>query len=67
MGASGNAGAGHASGDRLTVGSLPALPNMSSLGAGTSAPGPGFADTTQLSRVMDAIGHHHEAADDEED
>ena len=66
MGAASTAGGGHAASERLTVGSLPALPNMSSISAGTAA-GPGFVDTTQLSRVMDAIGHHRDTTSDDED
>ena len=66
MGTAGVALGGHATGERLTIGSLPSLPNGSSIGAGTAA-GPGFVDTTQLSRVMDAIGHHRDTAEEDED
>ena len=66
MGTASTEGGGHGTSDRLTIGALPALPNMSSVSAG-SAVGPGFADTTQLSRVMDAIGHHRDAVDEDED
>ena len=66
MSATSTAGGGHANGERLTASSLPALPNMSSIGAGTAV-GPGFVDTTQLSRVLDAIGHHRDAAEVDED
>jgi hypothetical protein len=64
MGAAGTGG-GHSGDEKVTLGSLPALPNTSSILAGTS-PAQGFADGSQLSRVMDAIGHHRETIDDDD-
>ncbi len=52
--------------EKLTLVSPPALPNISSVLAGTS-PVRGFADGSQLSRVMDAIGHHRETIDADDD
>ena len=65
MGTSAAAGA-HSSEDRLTLGALPPMPNTSSILAGTS-PAQGFADGSQLSRVMDAIGHHRETIDPDDE
>ena len=48
------------------IGALPGLPNTSSVLAGTS-PAQGFADGSQLSRVMDAIGHHREIIDPDDE
>jgi hypothetical protein len=45
---------------------LPALPNTSSILGGAS-PAQGFADESQLSRVLDAIGHHREIIEPEDD
>lgn len=65
IGAAGG-GSGHSSDEKLTLGSLPTLPNTSSVLAGTT-PAQGFADGSQLSRVMDAIGHHHESVDPDDE
>lgn len=50
----------------LTLDALPTLPNTSSILAGSS-PAQGFADEGQLSRVMDAIGHHRETIEEEDE
>jgi hypothetical protein len=65
MGASGG---GTSSSSQLNGGTsmIPSLPNVSSMYSGASAPD-GFADGSQLSRVMEAIGHHHEVVSDDDD
>jgi len=65
MGASSTGGA-HASEGRVSFGTLSVLPNTSSVLSGSS-PAQGFADGSQLSRVMDAIGHHRATIDEEDD
>ena len=56
---------GHSRDEKLTL-EVPALPNTSSVLAGTS-PAQGFVDGSQLSRVMDAIGHHRETIDPDDE
>ena len=53
-------------GAAAAIGALPALPNTSSVLAGTS-PADGFVDASQLSRVLDSIGHHRTVIEPEDD
>lgn len=56
----------HADASPRPVASLPAMPNTSSMAFGTSSPS-GFADGSELSRVMDAIGHHRTMIEPDDD
>lgn len=53
-------------GTSLSLGAMPALPTTSSVLSGGS-PAEGFADGSQLSRVMDAIGRHRTMIEPEDD